>query len=57
MNIQRITGVAHCANVVWLDLDEGDGNGRQATGLGEDDTKAPQDQDGPLWLAEMGSMR
>jgi hypothetical protein len=38
-------------------LDQSDGNGCQAIGLGEDDTKAPQDQDSPRWLAEMGSIR
>jgi hypothetical protein len=37
-------------------IGQGDGNRRQATGLGEDDTKAPQDQDGQLGLTEMGQM-
>ena len=36
------------------DIGQRDSNGRQATGLGEDDAKAPEDQDGQLGLAEMG---
>lgn len=38
-------------------ISQGDGNGRQATGLGEDDAKAPQAQDSQLGLAEMGQIR
>ena len=38
-------------------LGQGDGNRRQATGLGEDNAKAPQDQDSQLGLAEMGQRR
>ena len=29
VNIQRITGVAHCANVVWPDLEHNFGHGQQ----------------------------
>ena len=38
-------------------IGQDDANRRQATGLGKEDSKAPQDQDGQLWLAEMGSIR
>src|SRR5215471_18514581 len=38
-------------------IGQGGGNRRQATGLGEDDAKAPQDQDGQLGLTEMGQIR
>ena len=36
---------------------QGDGNRCQATGLSEDNAKAPQDQDSQLGLAEMGQIR
>ena len=38
-------------------IGQSDSHGRQATGLGEDDAKAPQDQHGQLGLAEMGQIR
>ena len=36
---------------------QSDSNGRQAPGLGEDEAKAPQDQNGQLGLAEMRQIR
>ena len=38
-------------------ISQGDGHCRQATGLGEDDAKAPQDEDSQRGLTEMGPIR
>jgi hypothetical protein len=45
----------HCGAAQYIS--QSDSDGRQATGLGEDDAKAPQDQNGQLGVAEMGQIR